>query len=74
MCSVDVAGRHRHGYVPPDLGVGGGDDGHFAYCLDCGRIQGAFPVPATRIEEGQGDDGIGRESSYRPRPADPAQG
>ena len=51
MCSVDLAGRHEHGYVPPDLGIGGGDDVHFAYCLDCGQIQGKFPLRTTRIEE-----------------------
>jgi hypothetical protein len=22
----------------------------FAYCLDCGQIQGKFPLPPTRIE------------------------
>ena len=53
MCSVDLAGRHNQGYVPRDLGIGGGDDVHFAYCLDCGQIQGKFPVPATEMEEGR---------------------
>ncbi len=51
MCSVDLAGHHEHGYVPRDLGIGGGDDVQFAYCLDCGQIQGKFPVPGTDIEE-----------------------
>ncbi len=51
MCSVDLAGRHEYGYVPRDLGVGGGDDVQFAYCLDCGRIQGRFPLPPTQMEE-----------------------
>ena len=50
MCSVDLAGRHTHGYVPRDLGIGGGDDLHFAYCLDCGQIQGTFPLPPAAIE------------------------
>jgi hypothetical protein len=50
MCSVDLAGRHYHGYVPRDLGVGGGDDVEFDYCLDCGQIQGTFPVPVSEIE------------------------
>jgi hypothetical protein len=50
MCSVDLAGRHYHGYVPRDLGIGGGDDVEFDYCLDCGQIQGRFPLPATEIE------------------------
>lgn len=48
MCSIDLAGRRTHGYVP--LGIGGGDDVHFAYCLDCGQIQGAFPLPPTATE------------------------
>jgi hypothetical protein len=26
MCSVDLAGQHKHGYVPRDLGIGGGDE------------------------------------------------
>lgn len=50
MCSIDVAGKHTHGYVPRDLGIGGGDDVHFLYCLDCGQIQGQFPVPPAAIE------------------------
>jgi hypothetical protein len=53
MCSVDLAGKHTHGYVPRDLGVGGGDDLHFRYCLDCGQIQGRFPLPPSGIEEGR---------------------
>ncbi len=53
MCSIDLAGHHRHGYVPRDLGIGGGDDVHFLYCLDCGQIQGGFPLPPTAAEEGR---------------------
>jgi hypothetical protein len=51
MCSVDLAGRHLHDYVPPDLGIGGGDDVQLDYCLDCGQIQGKFPLPMARMEE-----------------------
>jgi len=51
MCSVDLAGRHEHGYVPRDLGIGGGDDVQLAYCLDCGQIQGKFPLATTQMEE-----------------------
>jgi len=50
MCSVDLAGGHQHGYVPRDLGIGGGDDVNFDYCLDCGQIQGRFPLPTTAME------------------------
>jgi hypothetical protein len=52
MCSVEVGGKRTHGYVPRDLGIGGGDDVHFAYCLDCGQIQGPFPRPPTGVETG----------------------
>jgi hypothetical protein len=50
MCSVDLAGRHLHGYVPRDLGIGGGDAVHFDYCLACGQIQGEFPLPVAEVE------------------------
>jgi hypothetical protein len=50
MCSVDLGGRHYHGYVPRDLGIGGGDAIHFDYCLDCGQIHGAFPLPQADLE------------------------
>lgn len=55
MCSVDLAGRRRRGYVPRDLGIGGGDDIQFEYCLDDGRIRGAFPLPPSRMERGEED-------------------
>ena len=33
------------GYVPDDIGLGeGGDYIEFDYCLDCGTIQGPFPI------------------------------
>jgi hypothetical protein len=50
---VDLAGGHEHGYVARDLGIGG-DDVNFDYCLDCGQIQGKFPLPLTERER-QGD-------------------
>lgn len=53
MCSVDLAGKYKHGYVPRDLGIGGGDDLHFRYCLDWGQIQGAFPLPPSGMEDGR---------------------
>lgn len=50
MCSVDLAGRRYHGYVPRDLGVGGGDAVNFDYCMACGQIQGKFPLPPAELE------------------------
>lgn len=33
------------GYVPDDIGIGGGDYVEFSFCLECGQIQGKFPLP-----------------------------
>ncbi len=32
------------GYVPYNMGIGGGDYIEAIYCLDCGQIQGKFPI------------------------------
>jgi len=32
-------GVEYEGYVPTPIGIGGGDDVQFDYCLDCGQIQ-----------------------------------
>lgn len=47
-------GRKAHeGYVPSDLGIGGGDYIEFKFCLDCGRIEGSFPLPKTELERAE---------------------
>lgn len=40
-------------YVPPDIGIGGGDYIDFNYCVSCGQIQDEFPKepPREEIEE-----------------------
>ena len=41
------------GYVPTDIGIATHDDYgdyiNFRYCLDCGKIQGEFPISKTRV-------------------------
>lgn len=44
------SGKHRDGYVPRNMGIGGGDYLKFTYCLDCGRIQGNFPLEELEEE------------------------
>lgn len=44
-------GKEYDGYVLPGLGVGKGDYMEFEFCLDCGRIQGKFPVKPVREVE-----------------------
>lgn len=50
MCSAQYKGRSKDG-VPYSLGIGGGDYIDFAYCLDCGKIQGSFPIPVEDTNE-----------------------
>lgn len=63
-CSVTVGENdNRSDYVPRDMGIGGGDYVEFSYCLDCGRIQGRFPVPKTALEE-SGEEDISPGSGF----------
>ena len=44
-CSIDLPhGETLNGYVPKNLNIGGGDYIKFRFCMDCGRIQGEFPL------------------------------
>lgn len=51
LCFVRVLDEESEGYVPPDMGIGGGDYVRFQWCLDCGQIQGRFPMPKTEMEQ-----------------------
>lgn len=44
MFSWEVDDQECHGYVPRDLGIGGGDYVKFQLCLNCGQLQGEFPI------------------------------
>lgn len=43
-------GKFVDGYVPGNLGIGRGDYIRFTYCLNCGQIQGNFPLDKTDEE------------------------
>ena len=49
-CFVKIGSGEKSGYVPRDMGIGGGDYVKFHWCLDCGHIQGEWPVPKTELE------------------------
>jgi len=38
-----IEGVDFDGYVPDDIGIGGGDYIEFEWCLECGQIQGEWP-------------------------------
>jgi hypothetical protein len=43
--------REYMGSVDPGLGIGMGDEMQFIYCLDCGQLQGNFPLSRRNILE-----------------------
>lgn len=43
LCCVSLGGREIEGYVPRGP-LGGGDYIEMSICLDCGKVQGDFPV------------------------------
>lgn len=49
LCSFTVEGHaNSDSDFPSDIGLGTGE---FAYCMDCGQIQGAWPLDQTFIEK-----------------------
>lgn len=57
MFCGDIAGaRDVDGYVPSDWGIGGSDYIEFSYCLDCGQMQGEFPLAPTEYEVGDEEE------------------
>jgi hypothetical protein len=56
MNSVSLSGKTDHGYVPGDMGIGGGDYVEFNWCLDCGQIQDTFPVGKCEMEGASEDE------------------
>ncbi len=66
LCSVQVRDgtfqKEHDGYVPRGLGlrndndgeaaqaINGGDYIAFTLCLDCGKVQGQFPIPQAAVQ------------------------
>ena len=57
-CNIHFMKVDNDGYVPGDMGIGGGDYVEFSWCLDCGQIQGKFPMRNTDFEEAISDDDV----------------
>lgn len=71
MAFASIGEHEHHGYVPGDLGIGGGDDMEFDLCLDCGQLQGTWPMPVAWLESVPecpskcGFKGIPEQADYR---------
>lgn len=47
---ISLNGADHDGYVRPEFGIGDDDYVEFDYCLDCGQIQGTFPLAPTKLD------------------------
>ena len=53
MCQFQYKDIDKDGYVPKDLVIGKngyGDYINFHFCLECGKIQGEFPISDEEVE------------------------
>ena len=53
LCFVSINGKEKDGYSPQDMGLKNdyGDYVAFSWCLECGQIQGKFPVATCELEQ-----------------------
>jgi len=51
-----IEGKDFDGYVPGDIGIGEGDYIELTWCLNCGQIQGEWPVYPSQDEEDEEED------------------
>jgi hypothetical protein len=58
LCNASIGGQEKDGYVPDDMGIGGGDYVEFDLCLDCGQLQGAFPLDKSELESIEPDEPV----------------
>jgi hypothetical protein len=50
LCHTNLGDLESNGYVPEGLGIGNGDYLEFKLCLDCGQVQGKFPIPDEAVK------------------------
>ena len=48
-CDVYYKDESLVGYVPRNLQIGGGDCIEFVLCMECGQVQGKFPIPEEEV-------------------------
>lgn len=53
LFNAELGDEEIDDHVPSDMGIGSGDYVRMHYCLDCGQIQGTFPLPPTQLETGE---------------------
>jgi hypothetical protein len=48
-CNWMYKDKEQNGYAPIGMGVDGGDYISITYCLECGQLQGDFPISEERV-------------------------
>lgn len=66
-------GKLAEGCLPYRFGLGGNDDLEMVFCLNCGQIQGMWPLPPG-VEDLEQDEEDKPESWNRPNPASRERG
>ena len=51
-----IGNKDGDGYLPGDFGIGRGEDMMIAVCLDCGQLQGKWPLPPSEFETSKPDE------------------
>ena len=51
LCSGELQGIDFEGGVPEGFNLGGGDYLQFKLCIDCGQVQGEFPITDDAVNE-----------------------
>lgn len=50
MCFIQINDKESEGYIPHDMNIGSGDYINFKMCLECGQVQGKFPLKLSELE------------------------
>jgi len=53
---VTYKGKAEDGYLNGELGIGSGDYLEIDYCLNCGQIEGQWPLPEPKDFGNSGDN------------------
>ena len=69
LCFVDIGGQEHDGYVPSDMGIGGGDYVEIDLCLNCGHVQGDWPLTETKLERMNINRTSDAQRTFEPDPA-----
>jgi len=64
---LEYLNQYYDGYVPEGIGLGDNEEGpEFKYCLNCGTIQGEFPIDEATILKAWEDNDEDEDEDHDP--------